>query len=83
MLPPCPRVSLAPKWAGTGLKGDRAAAYPAQHLPPPGSSVVFSVQGLAQTLEWAPVRARCLGALLRGSCLPPDAAWVEHVKLKG
>lgn len=83
MLSPHHRVSLGPKWAGTGLRGGRAPAHPAQHLPPPGSTEVLSLQGLVQELLWAPVRARCLGAPLRGSCLPPDAAWVQHVKLEG
>lgn len=70
ILPPCCRVSLAPKWAGTGLRGGWAPAHPAQYLPPPGSSVVFSLQGLTHKLEWAPMRARCLGAPLWVFCLP-------------
>lgn len=52
----CPLVNptipfLAPRWAGTGLRRGRALAHLAYHLLPPDSSVVFSLQRLAQKLE--------------------------------
>lgn len=68
-LAPCPKVFLAPRWAGTGLRRGRALAHLAYHLLPPDSSVVFSLQRLAQKLEWAPERARWLGAPLGVFCL--------------